>query len=77
MLNLSRYRKTAAALIGTGLTWAGVAYIPDGHVSRPEWYALGVAIATAIGVYGVTNATAPVEGLPAGLVAPAVAPPVD
>jgi hypothetical protein len=59
MRNLARYSKLIAAAIGSGLTWAGVAWVPDGHISRPEWYALAVALATAAGVYGVTNAPAP------------------
>jgi hypothetical protein len=53
--NIARYAKTITAFIGTTLTWAGVAYVPDGHVDRPEWFALAVAVATTAGVYGVTN----------------------
>ncbi len=56
-MNLSRYAKTITALIGTSLTWVGVAYIPDARVDRVEWFALAVALATSAGVYGVTNQT--------------------
>lgn len=69
---LTNARKTVAAAIGTILTWAGVAYVPDGHVDRPEWYALAVALATVAGVYGVSNAPKPAAvavGLPAEPVA--------
>jgi len=53
---LARYRKSIVALVGTVLTWAGVAYVPDGHVDRFEWYALAVALVTAAGVYVAPNA---------------------
>lgn len=54
-MKLSSIRKSVTAFVGAGLTWAGVAYIPDGHVTRVEWFALAVAVATVAGVYGVTN----------------------
>jgi hypothetical protein len=53
----AHYAKTIAAFVGTSLTWAGVAYVPDGHVNRGEWFALAVALATSAGVYGITNRT--------------------
>ena len=56
---LAGYRKTIVAIAGTVLTWAGVAYIPDGHVDRAEWYILAVAVATAAGVYVAPNADRP------------------
>jgi hypothetical protein len=56
-MTFARYAKTIAAFIGTSLTWAGVAYVPDGHVNRGEWFALLVALATTAGVYGITNQT--------------------
>ena len=56
MISIAPYRKTAASLIGSVLTWVGVAYIPDGHIVRAEWYALAVALAGVTGVYSVTNA---------------------
>jgi hypothetical protein len=56
--SLGHYAKTIAAFVGTSLTWAGVAYVPDGHVNRGEWFALLVALATTAGVYGITNQAA-------------------
>jgi hypothetical protein len=77
---LAAYRKTVASVVGTFLTWAGVAYIPDGRVDRAEWFALAVAAATSLGVYAVTNTpkVAPVvvapTPAPVKFVAPAPAP---
>ena len=73
MSKLGQYRKSGAALIGSVLTWAGAAYVPTGHVNRPEWYALAVALATALGVYSVSNSPAPVK---ADAVGPDVVAPV-
>jgi hypothetical protein len=56
-VSLSRYRKTFAALVGSLLTWAGMAYVPDGVIDRTEWYALAVALAGPLGVWAVSNAT--------------------
>jgi hypothetical protein len=56
-VNLSRYRKTFAALVGSLLTWFNMAYVPDGVIDRAEWYALAVALAGPLGVWAVTNAT--------------------
>ena len=58
MNKLGQYRKSIAALIGSILTWAGAAYIPTGHVDRAEWYVLAVALASAAGVYSVSNSPA-------------------
>ena len=55
MTGLAAYRKTIVTMVGSVLTWAGVAYVPDGHIDRPEWYALCLALATVLGVYAVTN----------------------
>lgn len=53
---IARYRKAIATAIGTILTWAEVAYVPDGNVDRLEWYGLAIALATVAGVIGVPNA---------------------
>lgn len=53
---LTGARKAVVTFVGVVLTWAAVAVVPDGHVSRPEWYALAVALSTVGGVYGVSNA---------------------
>jgi hypothetical protein len=52
---LSQRRKAVAAGIGSVLTWAGTAYVPDGHVSRMEWYLLALALAAPLGVHAVAN----------------------
>lgn len=63
---LAATRKTWVAGIGVVLTWAGVAVVPHpGHVSAADWYGLAVALATAAGVYGVTNGPQPVKAEPA------------
>jgi hypothetical protein len=54
---LAAYRKTVASVVGTFLTWAGAVYVPDGHVTREGWFALAVAAATSLGVYGISNST--------------------
>ena len=54
-MKLAHYRKTIIALVGGVLSWAQVAYVPDGHIDRPEWYGLAVVFAVAFGVYGVPN----------------------
>lgn len=54
--SLAIYRKGVATAIGTVLTWVEVAYVPDGHVDRLEWYGLAIALATVAGVIGVPNA---------------------
>ena len=63
-MNLSRYAKSITALVGVGITWAGVSVVPDGHVDRFEWYALVVAFATTAGVYGIPNAPTPLTVAP-------------
>jgi hypothetical protein len=50
---LSRFRKTIAAVLGAGGTWC-VAALPGG-VTEMEWVALGIAVATALGVYSLPN----------------------
>ena len=53
MSHLPALRKTAAALVGAVLTWGTVAQV-DG-ITTAEWWGLAVALATAVGVYSVTN----------------------
>jgi hypothetical protein len=55
MTFLAPYLKAVTALVGVVLTWGGTAYVPDGHVSRPEFYALAIALATVLGVFAVPN----------------------
>lgn len=53
MSNLPAYRKTLAALVGAVLTWGVTAQ--DGGIQSQEWWALAVAAATTLGVFGVSN----------------------
>lgn len=72
-MKLSTVSKAIAALVTGVLGWAAVVVAsPDAAITAPEWLALGVAVATAFGVYGMPNtASAPAEppappvGLPA------------
>jgi hypothetical protein len=52
---LARYRKAITAEVGAVLTWLSVSYVPDGHITRVEWYGLVVAIAAGAGVFAVPN----------------------
>lgn len=53
---LGPYAKTVTALVTGGLSWGGyvLASEPSG-VTGTEWLALGVIVATAVGVYAVPN----------------------
>lgn len=53
-IQLAQVRKAVATLIGGVLTWCSAALV-DGSVTTPEWIALGVVAATALGVYSVPN----------------------
>lgn len=56
MTSLGAYRKTAAAFVGTVLTWALPALVQThGHPTGNDWYGLAVALATTAGVFGVSN----------------------
>lgn len=55
-MNLSLYRKTIIAVIVGLLGWAGVVITsPQAAISASEWLGLGVALATALGVYSIPN----------------------
>lgn len=55
MSAFGEYRKTLVAIVGGTLAWAQLAIVPDGHVSRSEWYGLCAELAAAFGVYAVSN----------------------
>lgn len=57
---MSKYSKTIAALVTGLLGWgaAVIASAPTG-ITGAEWITLGVVVATALGVYGVTNTPTP------------------
>lgn len=53
---LGQYRKTVAAVVTGALGWGAVVVSSaPGPITSSEWIALGVVVATALGVYGVTN----------------------
>lgn len=53
-MNLSRYAKTVAAVVGTIATWGATASA-DGTITQVEWWGLLAALAAVVGVYGVPN----------------------
>lgn len=57
---MNAYRKTVAAVLGAAGTWC-LASLPDGKITQMEWVALAVALATALGVYTVTNDDRPTD----------------
>ncbi|MCA1570072.1 MAG: hypothetical protein LC798_07070 [Chloroflexi bacterium] len=59
---MSAYRKTATAALVAVLGWAGVVTTSAaGPISASEWLSLGVALATALGVFAVPNDPPPGE----------------
>jgi hypothetical protein len=53
---LGKYRKTITAVVTGVIGWAGVVIASDATgVTAAEWLGLAVAVATALGVYGVPN----------------------
>lgn len=57
----ARSQKAIAGLVGAVLTWCSVIANQRGgfnNISAIEWVALGIAVATALGVYTATNAPA-------------------
>lgn len=66
-MNLASYSKSIAALVTASLGWAAVVISsPSAAITAPEWLALGVGLATALGVYTVPNIpppTPPAEGI--------------
>lgn len=56
MDNLPAYRKTIAAVVTGLLGWATIVVTSAAApVTSSEWLMLGVALATALGVYTVPN----------------------
>jgi hypothetical protein len=67
MFSFGKYAKAITALVTAILGWFAVviAASPDSfHVSNSQWLGLGVALATALGVYGMPNQPSepPVQG---------------
>lgn len=66
---MSKYQKTIAALVTGVLGWFAVVISASPNtftVTNSQWLALGVVVATALGVYGIPNTES----------APSVKPPV-
>ncbi len=56
-MNLTAYSKTIAALVTGVLGWGAVVIASaPAAITAAEWLALGVVVATALGVYAVPNA---------------------
>ena len=56
MRNLKAYKKTIAAITGAVISWAQlVVGSSQVDIIAPEWIVLGVGLATAFGVYRVSN----------------------
>ena len=55
-MNLSRYRKSAAAVITAALGWSAVVIASaPASIAAAEWQLGGVMLATALGVYLIPN----------------------
>lgn len=53
---MGKYRKTATALATGLLGWGAVVVTSvSASITSAEWLGLGVAVATAVGVYAVPN----------------------
>lgn len=55
LARVGQYRKTLAAVVGAGLTWVSACLGDGSGVTRAEWIALAVAVATAAGVFVSPN----------------------
>ena len=59
MINLGPYGKTITALVGAGIAFAALVVTSDqSAISSSEWLSGAVGVATALGVYGVSNGAA-------------------
>lgn len=55
-MNLAMYRKTITALVTGLLGWGAVVITSEPTaITSSEWLGLGVALATAFGVYQIPN----------------------
>lgn len=56
MNKLSAYRKTVTALVGAVIAFAQlVIYSPGASISASEWVTGAILLATALGVYSISN----------------------
>lgn len=52
---MNRYRKTIAAVVGAGLAWSELVIGGPDEITATEWRVGGILLATALGVYGISN----------------------
>ncbi len=53
---MNKYRKTIVAVVGAGAAFATLVVTSEpAAITAPEWLSGGIGLATALGVYGVTN----------------------
>lgn len=53
---LKAYKKSITAFVGAGIAWAYlIVGSAEAHITAPEWIAGAVLLATAAGVYQVSN----------------------
>lgn len=53
---MKKYRKTIVAVVGAGAAFATLVVTSEpAAITAPEWLSGGIGLATALGVYGVTN----------------------
>lgn len=56
MKNLKAYKKSIAAIVGALISWAQlVVFSTTENITAPEWIALAIGLATAFGVYQLSN----------------------
>lgn len=60
MINLGRYSKVITALVAGAIGWSTlVVNSPSASITGPEWIVGATYLASALGVYAVTNDTTP------------------
>ena len=56
MISFGKYSKTITAVVGAAIAFAALVVTSDAvDISSSEWLSGAVGLATALGVYGVTN----------------------
>lgn len=56
MNKLKGYKKSIAAVVGALISWSQlVVFSAEANITAPEWIALSIGLATAFGVYQVSN----------------------
>lgn len=56
MISFGKYSKSITAIVGAGIAFASLVVLSDpGPIQDVEWLSGGIGLATALGVYQVTN----------------------